>query len=189
VPLVDYRTMSDHDILNLADAANGAPGSETHDDAPVDHWVTINHQHIPITLPQGKCPPQKEAFFGALGSIFGAMGKTANTNPGFIAALSAYESSWLGKHAQNLHNPFGLTTAGRNNLSFPSYQAAADYWLYHAGRDRKGYARVVFGATTIEAFLAALRTAGYNAVNKNWTSKITEVYRTSIAPFAGRCGF
>jgi hypothetical protein len=181
--------MSDHDILNLADAANGAPGSETHDDAPVDHWVTINHQHIPITLLQGKCPPQKEAFFGALGSIFKGMGKAANTNPGFIAALSAYESAWLGKHAQDQHNPFGLTTAGRNNLSFPSYRSAASYWLYHAGRNHKGYAQVVSGTTTIDAFLAALLAAGYNAVNKDWAPKIAEVYHTSIAPFAGPCGF
>jgi mannosyl-glycoprotein endo-beta-N-acetylglucosaminidase len=181
--------MSNNDTLDFGDVASGAPGSETHDDAPVDHWVTINHQHIPITAPQGKCPPQKEAFFGALGSVFKGMGKAANTNPGFIAALSAYESAWLGKHAQDQHNPFGLTAGGGKNLSFPSYRSAASYWLYHAGRNHKGYAQVVSGTTTIDAFLAALRAAGYNAVNKDWAPKIAEVYHTSIVPFAGPCGF
>ena len=197
---IDYSSMSDDDILNLGESAGNAPRHEADRYPPVDHWVTIDHRHIPITESQGrrhvpipsrqaKCPPQKKAFFDALGGIFKAMGKAADTDPDFIAALSAYESGWLGQHAQGLHNPFGLTKAGGKNLSLRSYGAAASYWLYHAGRDRKGYARVVSGAKTIEAFLAALRTGGYNAATKNWAAKIAELRRTSILPFKSACGF
>lgn len=189
---VHYRTMSDQDILNLGDHTSGTPRNAG-DEASVDHWVTIDHRHIPITLPHGqgkaKCPPHKKAFFQALGGIFKMMGQTAHTNPEFIAALSAYESSWLAKHARDLRNPFGLTTAGGNNLSFPSYEAAASYWLYHAGRDRKGFARTISGVATIGEFTSALHAAGYNAVDPGWSSKIAELYRTSIVPFVGPCGF
>jgi len=157
VSRIDYPKMSDEDILKLG--SGGAPGD--HDDRPVDHWVTINHQHILITSAQdrsqGECPPEKKAFFGTLGGIFKRMGQAANTNPGFIAALSAYESSWLARHAQVRPNPFGLTAGGHNDLSFPSYEIAASYWLYHAGRDRNGYAHVVSSINTIGAFVAALR--------------------------------
>jgi hypothetical protein len=117
------------------------------------------------------------------------MGQEAHTNPAFIAALSAYESSWLAEHARSLHNPFGLTAAGGNDLSFPSYEAAAKYWLHHAGREHKGFASVVRDINTIDKFAAALRDAGYNAANPEWSSDIAKVYRTSIAPFADSCGF
>jgi hypothetical protein len=188
---VNYRKMSDEDILNLEHPARQTSSGQ--EDRPVDHWVTINHHHVPITLSHGtthgKCPPQKKAFFDALGGLFKTMGRAANTDPAFIAALAAYESSWLGKHARDLHNPFGLTAGGGNDLSFPTYDAAANYWLYHAGRDRKGFASIVSGMDTIEEFASALNAAGYNAVNPNWTSDIAKVYRTSIAPFGGSCGF
>jgi len=159
--------MSDDDILNLGHVASRPSGEKN--DRPVDHWVTINHQHIPITESTGtggrKCPRQKQVFFQTLGNIFKKMGQEARTNPAFIAALSAYESSWLAQHARSRHNPFGLTAGGGNDLSFPSYEAAAKYWLHRAGRDHKGFAPVVSGINTIEEFASALRAAGYNAVN------------------------
>jgi len=190
VRFIDYRTMSDQDILSIEQAP-----SEKHvgDDKPVDHWITKDHHHIPITKSQGnqrrKCPPRKQAFFERLGGIFKQMGLEAQTNPAFIAALSAYESSWLGQHAQSLHNPFGLTAAGGNDLSFPSYEAAAKYWLHQAGREHKGFMSAVKGAKTIDKFAEALRKAGYNAVNSDWSSDVAKVYRTSIAPFLTGCGF
>jgi RHS repeat-associated protein len=93
----------------------------------------------PSSPPKKKCPPNKQAFFNALGDIFKSMAKTANTDADFIAALSAYESGWLGPHAQDLNNPFGLTAAGGNDLSFSSYQGAADYWMNKAGKTGNGY--------------------------------------------------
>ncbi len=136
-----------------------------------------------------KCPPQKQAFFDALGPTFKDMAQKANTDPYFIAALSAWESALLGQHAQDDHNPFGLTNAGKRNLKFDSYSDAADYWLYHAGRNGQGYADVVSGTTTIESFLAAAQSAGYNSADPNWASRIANLYRTSILPFRRRCGF
>ncbi len=56
---VDYRTMSDHDILNLGRTSDGEPSDE--DDRPVDHWVTIDHRHIPVTEPQGRRSPEAPA--------------------------------------------------------------------------------------------------------------------------------
>jgi rare lipoprotein A (peptidoglycan hydrolase) len=52
--------MSDHDIPNLGDHASGTP-HDAGDDAPVDHWVTIDHRHIPITEPQGRRASQQKA--------------------------------------------------------------------------------------------------------------------------------
>ncbi len=57
---VDYRTMSDHDILNLGDDASDTR-RDARDDAPVDHWVTIDHRHIPITESQGPRASQQKA--------------------------------------------------------------------------------------------------------------------------------
>ncbi len=51
---IDYSSMSDDDILNLGESASGAPGDGPHGYPPVNHWVTIDHRHIPITEPQGR---------------------------------------------------------------------------------------------------------------------------------------
>jgi len=157
-------------------------------------WWMLDNSVDPAAANNGvkaatKCPAQKQAFFNTLGPIFTDMAREANTDPNFIAALSAYESAWLGPHAQELNNPFGLTKAGGNDLSFKSYADAADYWMYSAGRDANGYASLVSGTTTINAFLSAAQNGGYNAATKSWASDIANVYRTSIVPFAGVCGF
>jgi len=52
--------MSDHDILNLGHHASGTR-HDAGDDAPVDHWVTIDHRHIPIAEPQGRRTSQQKA--------------------------------------------------------------------------------------------------------------------------------
>jgi len=94
------------------------------------------------------------------------------TRPRYFAALSAYESGWLGQHAQDLHNPFGLTNAGRNDLNFNSYGAAQDYWMYKAGRTGDGFADVVQGAGSISEFAQSLRDAGYNNKTGSWKQDV-----------------
>ena len=42
---IDYRRVTDEDILNLEDEA---PSGHAGDGQPVDHWITKDHRHIPI---------------------------------------------------------------------------------------------------------------------------------------------
>jgi hypothetical protein len=93
------------------------------------------------------------------------MAKQLVIDAGFIMALSVHESEWNGSHAQELHNLFGLTNAGGNNLSFETYQESADYWIKH-------YRSAVQGAETIKEFTDALLKIGYNSVDDDWQTKI-----------------
>ena len=100
------------------------------------------------------CGAQFKRFFGNF-SIYQSMATTLNTNVDMIMAVSAYESGWLGQHAQDLHNLFGLTNAGGNNLSFSTYQASANYWTQHIGPS-------VQGTQTFDSFFGGLMGEGYN---------------------------
>jgi PPE-repeat protein len=55
-------------------------------------------------------------FFANL-SIYQNMASTLETNADFLMALSSMESGWLDAHNQGLHNLFGVTHGGGNNLS------------------------------------------------------------------------
>lgn len=59
---------------------------------------------------------------------------------------------------------FGVTHGGGRNLSYESYQAAADHWGAHFGEQ-------VRGARTIDEFIARLRRAHYNTVDPNYDAK------------------
>jgi hypothetical protein len=74
-------------------------------------------------------------------------------------------------------------------MKFGLYKEAADYWLYKAANDHKGYAVHVSGTTTIDAFLNAAKDAGYNSATKNGASEIAKIYCTSIIPYAGAVDF
>ncbi len=156
----------------------------------IDSMATVQSIFVSLFLcTSNSCPANKKLFFNTLGAIIQSMAATAGTNPDFVAALSALESSWLGPHAQELHNPFGLTKAGGNDLNFGSYQEAADYWSYSAGRTHQGYAVVFAGITNIDEFIAAAKANGYNAKDPLWGSKVKNVYTYSILPFKKACGF
>jgi RHS repeat-associated protein len=62
--------------------------------------------------PTQACPDYIKNFFQTLMPVFRHMADQTGANPKYFAALSSYESGWLGNHAQGLHNPFGLTNAG-----------------------------------------------------------------------------
>jgi RHS repeat-associated protein len=124
--------------------------------------------------PKDPCPSNIRNFFDKLGSVFTDMAKQTGVDARLFAALASFESGWLGQHAQDLKNPFGLTKAGGNDLSFSSYSAAENYWLNDAGRDKQGYADVVRNDKTISDFANDLHDAGYNNKTGDWTDKVID---------------
>ncbi|HVC60011.1 MAG TPA: glucosaminidase domain-containing protein [Acetobacteraceae bacterium] len=99
-------------------------------------------------------PPQVAQFFENR-AIYEEMAKRLDTDAEFLMALSSWESGWGDAHNRALHNLFGVTNHGANNLSFASDQEAADYWVTH-------YGSYVRGARTMDEFIAGLRRAHYN---------------------------
>lgn len=124
--------------------------------------------------PAPTCPPNISNFFKTLMPIFKDMADKTGTDSRYFAALSSYESGWMGSHAQGLHNPFGLTNAGGNDLSFTSYWQAANFWLNQAGRDKTGYSDAVRDSESISQFANALHNAGYNNRTGTWTQDVID---------------
>jgi hypothetical protein len=119
------------------------------------------------------CPDYTRNFFNTFKPVFEDMASQTGADPAFFAALSSYESGWLGQHAQDFNNPFGLTNAGGKDLSFSSYSQAEQYWLYSAGRNGGGYADVVNGDNgSISEFAQDLHDAGYNNKTGTWTQDV-----------------
>lgn len=129
--------------------------------------------------PDPACMPKMTPFF-ANTIIYVAMAKELQTDPDFIMALSSMESGWLDPHNQSLHNLFGVTNAGKNNLAFASYQKAADYWLEHFGP-------FVKGARTMDDFAAGLKKAKYNTANPDYYTHLKNQLKTVIK-FKTVCG-
>ena len=101
------------------------------------------------------------------------MAKELKTDENFILGLSAYESGWLNQHNRDLHNPFGITNAGGNNLNFPSFQAAADFWT-------KQWGQYVTNVKDMKTFAQRLQ-PHYNSVNKSWTTTVQSVEKSVVA--------
>jgi RHS repeat-associated protein len=148
-----------------------------------------NALHGLLIPPPRPCPTFKRTFFDTLGSLLKQMAAVTQTDPGFIAALASFESGWLSPHAQETHNPFGLTRGGGRNLTFPSYEAAANYWLYEGGADHQGWSTILRGTSNIISFATTARDNGYNVANPNWVDDIARQYSTSILPYEAGCGF
>jgi hypothetical protein len=133
------------------------------------------------------CPKNISNFFQTLMPLFRDMADETGTDARYFAALSSYESGWLGQHAQDLHNPFGLTNAGGNDLNFSSYAQAEDYWTCSAGRTGEGYGDVVQGPGSISEFANALHDAGYNNKTGTWTRDVIGQLKW-IDKWMGICG-
>jgi hypothetical protein len=118
-------------------------------------------------------------FFANL-AIYQSMAQTLNTNADFLMALSSMESGWLDPHNQGLHNLFGVTHGGGKNLSFATYQQAADFWV-------KTFGPYVQGAATISDFIAGLTKAHYNTVNKNYYVELKKQLAT-VMKYKQACG-
>jgi hypothetical protein len=119
-----------------------------------------------------KCPDNILNFFDTMIPISTNLGTQWNSSSNAILALSAYESGWLAQHAQDLHNPFGLTKAGGNDLKFGSYEAAADLWSKNDGK-------YIQGIKDINQFADAIQ-PHYNTVNPAWKQTLKDVYQSVL---------
>src|SRR5436853_4758109 len=116
--------------------------------------LTAQHPHkaeakVNDNQPGGKkgidpCTKQFKDFFSNL-DLYKDVANKLNTNPEFVMAHSSWESGWLGPHAKELHNIFGLTHGGKKNLRFDTYQEGADVYV-------KTVQGTVSGAATIDDF-------------------------------------
>ncbi|NJO14519.1 MAG: glucosaminidase domain-containing protein [Thioploca sp.] len=129
--------------------------------------------------PAPTCMEKMRPFFDNL-KIYKDIARQLQTNADFLMALSSMESGWLDPHNQVLHNLFGVTKAGGNNLSFASYQACADYWVQHFGS-------YVKGTTTMDQFVEGLKKSEYNSVNPNYYTHLKNQLKT-IEKYKKACG-
>lgn len=118
------------------------------------------------------CPDYIKKFLDTMIPLANQLATKWNTDTNDILALSAYESGWLGPHAQQLHNPYGLTNAGGPDIPFSSYQEATDFWSRNDGK----YVQNQFSITD---FANAIQ-PHYNTKNPAWTSTLEDVYTSVI---------
>jgi hypothetical protein len=141
------------------------------------------YQYAPIITVQNSkgpnCPPNIANFLSTMIPLANQLATTWKTGANDILALSAYESGWLGPHAQALHSPYGLTKAGGNDLSFSSYQSATDFWSSNDGS-------YIQGITDITKFAAAIQ-PHYNTANPAWSTTLVNVY-ASVLKWRVICG-
>ncbi len=120
--------------------------------------------------PDAACMAKMTPFFENM-PLFRKMAEQLAIDVDFLVALSSIESGWLDPHNQGLHNLFGLTQAGGNNLSFETYEKCADFWIEHFGEHVKG-------SRTMDDFAAGLKEARYNSVNKNYYTDLVKQLKT-----------
>ncbi len=149
---------------------------------------TIND---PINLldPSGfmECTAQQNAFFSDLLGPIKKVAEQYNFDPNFLLGLAAHESGWMGPHARDLNNPFGLTHGGHNNLSYGSIEQAVNYWAQQFGEKVKG-------AQSIDDFVNRLQTderaqggtGKYNTQDPNWATEVRDGY-DSVKRRRGKC--
>ncbi|MGD0007080.1 MAG: hypothetical protein ABSE93_00840 [Terriglobia bacterium] len=103
-----------------------------------------------------------------------------NVPTNFIVGLSSYESGWLDNHNFALHNLWGLTNAGGNNLNFSSFQAGNTYFVNNVGP-------YIQGAQRLSAFFSGLKNEGYNSANPAyWTTLQNRI--SKIPMWEAACG-
>ena len=61
------------------------------------------------------------------------MAQRLGVDEDFLLTLSVHEHGWADPHNDKLHNLFGTTKAGGNNLSYASDEEAAQSWEAHYG--------------------------------------------------------
>jgi RHS repeat-associated protein len=168
-----------------ADAAASAGGTaaitqSSHDTNPPQ----TPQPQTPTTpqTPKKNCPPKFANFFKQA-PIFNALAKQLNTKALFLMAQSSWETGWLGPHAQDLHQLFGMTHAGGNDIKYSSYQRAADAYS-------KAYSPYVSNTSTMDQFTAGLKSVpphGYNTKNPNYYKNITD-QQQYVKQHAADCG-
>ena len=127
------------------------------------------------------CPPNVLNFFKTLDGPLSAAAKSMNMDVLSLEALSALESGWYGEHAQSLNNPFGLTQAGGNDLSFGSVNSAIEYFELHEGPK-------VGNSPDIDTLINNMRKPpAYNSVNPAYDKRLRQVYK-AVSKYRKDCG-
>ena len=119
------------------------------------------------------CPAYVAEFFTRLVPLVRPMAKRLGIDEDYLLALSVHEHGWADSHNDKLHNLFGTTHGGGNNLSYASYEEAAQSWEAHYGggvRDSK----------TIDDFVSRIRAMGYNTKDKNYDAVMVSTYRSLV---------
>ena len=126
------------------------------------------------------CTAQQRQFFALMKDPAAQVAEEYNFDPNFLLGLSAYESGWLGEHAMELNNPFGLTNAGGADLSYDSIADAISSW-------GSTYGPKAQGASTIQEFVNSLQVdlrpdglGPYNSANPNWGANVIATYHSVI---------
>jgi hypothetical protein len=136
-------------------------------------------RRVPCDDPPGSGPEDKRQirsrFFEQLPAI-GSIAVQLHMPRDFLTGLSSYESAWLGPHARELGNMWGLTNAGGPNLDFGGSLAAGNTYFVNLANSRG-----VHDKSTIPSFVFALRAMGYNSVNPTYDTDLTN--RIKRIPF------
>ena len=103
-----------------------------------------------------------------------------NVPTNFIVGLSSFESGWFDNHNVALNNLWGLTQGGGNNIHFSSIQAGNSYFVNQVGP-------YIQGAQTQAAFFKGLQNEGYNSVNPNYYSLLSNRI-SNIQNWGQACG-
>jgi len=129
----------------------------------------------------GGCPTKQSAFFVRMVPLIRPMAERLNINEDYLLALCAHEHGWEDQHNDRLHNLFGVTKGGGNNLGFSSDHEACDWWRAH-------YGAVVSSSSDMTDFIRRLRTIPYNSATKNYDQKLADVY-DAVVRYKASCGY
>lgn len=127
------------------------------------------------------CPAKQSAFFGRMVRLIRPMAKRLAVDENYLLALCANEHGWEDAHNDRLHNLFGVTKAGGNNLAFSSDQEACDWWEIH-------YGGIVRGSASMTEFARRLRTIPYNSATAGYDHTLLNVY-AAVVKYKAACGF
>jgi len=115
-------------------------------------------------------------FFDRLYASLSRLAASLGLPEDYLLGLSAYESQYDNNHNMALHNPFGLTAAGGNNLRFKSVDDAVKYWKGLYGDQVQGATSAANFVQRLEGKLNGTPVEGwhrYNSVNSNWEENVT----------------
>ena len=110
--------------------------------------------HIP------HCHDRRRAFFDEITPLISPLPKRLDVDEDFLLALVAFEDAWgQDVHNKKLHNLFGVTQAGGNNIAFSTYEDCVAFW-------ERTYGPKVRGIKNLDDFIVSMKRIGYNSVNK-----------------------
>ncbi|MGI4802812.1 MAG: hypothetical protein ACRYG8_54035 [Janthinobacterium lividum] len=126
------------------------------------------------------CPAYLAAFFGRFVLLVRPTAKRLGIDEDYLLTLAAHEHNWSGAHNDCLHNLFGTTHAGGNNLAYESDEEAVQSWETHYGGG-------VRGSKSLTDFVARLRAIGYNSNDPDYDHKMAQTY-SAVVSHKAACG-